>query len=93
MFITVRDAQKGQKALQEILSTSTSTQGKVDVLQLDLNSLQSVRECAADFLSKSKTLNVLINNAGIPGLLFKFGTCTKWGAQSSAHLLISATAD
>ncbi len=65
MFITVRDLQKGQTALKDILGNSKSSQGKVDLLQLDLNSLQSVRDCAADFLSKSKILNVLINNAGV----------------------------
>ncbi len=65
MFITVRDLQKGQTALKDILGNSKSSQGKVDLLQLDLSSLQSVRDCAADFLSKSKTLNVLINNAGM----------------------------
>jgi len=65
VFITVRDLQKGQTALKDILGNSKSSQGKVDLLQLDLNSLQSVRDCAADFLSKSKTLNVLINNAGM----------------------------
>ena len=65
MFITVRDLQKGQTALKDILGNSKSSQGKVDLLQLDLSSLQSVRDCAADFLSKSKTLIVLINNAGM----------------------------
>ncbi len=65
MFITVRDLQKRQTALQDILGNSKPSQGKVDLLQLDLNSLQSVRDCAADFLSKSKILNVLINNAGV----------------------------
>lgn len=65
MFITVRDLQKGQTALKDILGNSKSSQGKVDLLQLDLSSLQSVRDCAADFLSKSKTLLVLINNAGM----------------------------
>jgi NAD(P)-dependent dehydrogenase (short-subunit alcohol dehydrogenase family) len=65
VFITVRDLQKGQTALKDILGNSKSSQGKVDLLQLDLNSLQSVRDCAADFLSKSKILNVLINNAGV----------------------------
>ena len=65
MFITVRDLQKGQTALKDILGNPKSSQGKVDLLQLDLSSLQSVRDCAADFLSKSKTLNLLINNAGM----------------------------
>jgi hypothetical protein len=34
------------------------------VLKLELDSLQSVRECAAEFLSKGKQLNILVANAG-----------------------------
>ena len=34
------------------------------LLQLELDSLESVRQCAEDFLKDSKQLNVLILNAG-----------------------------
>ncbi|KAF2629807.1 hypothetical protein BU25DRAFT_485846 [Macroventuria anomochaeta] len=35
------------------------------VLELDMNSLASVRACAKEFLSKSSQLNIFITNAGI----------------------------
>lgn len=60
VYCTVRDVSKGQKALEGILEP-----GRVELLTLDLNSLDSVRACAKDFLSKSDKLNILINNAGI----------------------------
>ncbi|DBA88966.1 TPA: hypothetical protein ACH3X2_000192 [Trebouxia sp. C0005] len=91
VFITVRDLQKGQAALKDILGNSRSIQGKVDLLQLDLNSLQSVRDCAADFLSKSKILNVLINNAGVmacPEGQTKEGFETQFGTNHVAHFLL-----
>ena len=60
VFCTARDLNKGEKALSGVLRP-----GRVELLRLDLNSLDSVRACAKDFLSKSKTLNVLVCNAGI----------------------------
>ena len=60
VYCCVRNITKGEKALEGILEP-----GRVEMLTLDLNSLESVRACAKDFLSKSKQLNILINNAGI----------------------------
>ena len=60
VYCCVRNTAKGEKALEGILEP-----GRVELLTLDLNSLESVRACAKDFLSKSKQLNILINNAGI----------------------------
>jgi len=59
VFAGVRDTAKGEKALAEILKP-----GHVELLKVDLNSLDSVRAAAEDFKSRSKTLNVLVNNAG-----------------------------
>ena len=63
--------QKGEKVVQDILASSSDSHGKLELLHLELDSLQSVRECANSFLKKSTTLNVLINNAGIT-MLVKF---------------------
>ena len=63
IYVTVRDTTKGQAALADILE-----QGRVEILSLDLNSLESVEACARDFLAKSSTLNILINNAAIMGV-------------------------
>lgn len=60
VYCCVRNTTKGEKALEGILEP-----GRVELLTLDLNVLDSVRACAKDFLSKSKQLNLLINNAGI----------------------------
>ena len=63
IFITTRDVAKGTQVAQELLSDGKP--GKVEVIQIDLSSLESVRAGAQDFLRKSgNKLNVLINNAG-----------------------------
>lgn len=60
LCLTARDIKKGGAALEGVL-----TPARLQLLKLDLNSLASVRSCAQELLSKSKTLNVLINNAGV----------------------------
>ena len=64
LFLTARDVPKAQEVANDILKSNGNATAKVDVLKLDLDCLQSVRECASSFLSKSKQLNILINNAG-----------------------------
>ena len=64
MYLTVRDMHKGQTVVKDILTSSNSNQSKLELLHLELDSLQSVRDCAEHFLSKSCRLNILINNAG-----------------------------
>lgn len=59
LFLTVRDMAKGERAVGEILKP-----GHVDLVQMDLNSLDSVRAAAKEIQGKTKTLNILINNAG-----------------------------
>ena len=63
LYIAVRDVPKGEAVVKDILATS-SGQGKLELVKLSLDSLASVREAAADFLSRSPQLNVLICNAG-----------------------------
>lgn len=63
VYITVRDIPKGEEVAKDILSDGKP--GKVEVIKLDLGSLDSVRQGAKEFLSKSEKLNVLINNAGL----------------------------
>lgn len=60
MFLGVRDLDKGKQALADILEP-----GRVELLELDIGSMESVRAAAKTFLSKSTQLNVLVNNAGI----------------------------
>lgn len=63
LFLTVRDMAKGERVVGEILKP-----GHVELVQMDLNSLDSVRAAAKEVQSKTKTLDILINNAGKPFL-------------------------
>ncbi|KAK2925017.1 Short-chain dehydrogenase/reductase SDR, partial [Fusarium oxysporum f. sp. vasinfectum] len=60
VFLAVRDLEKGKAACSSFLKP-----GQVDLIRLDTADMSSVRACAAEFLEKSPTLNVLINNAAI----------------------------
>lgn len=63
VFMAVRDVAKGKQVADEILADGKP--GKIDVTQMDLGSLKSIRAGAEEFLRKSGSkLNVLINNAG-----------------------------
>lgn len=61
VYCTVRDMKKGEQALEGLLKP-----GKVELVLMDNNSLQTVREAAKIVLEKSGgKLNVIVNNAGI----------------------------
>lgn len=87
VYCTARDIAKGQKALEGILEP-----GRVELLTLDLNSLDSVRACAKDFLSKSDKLNIIINNAGIMATPTNEKTADgfegQFGTNHLAHFLL-----
>jgi NAD(P)-dependent dehydrogenase (short-subunit alcohol dehydrogenase family) len=61
--ITARDAAKGEKAAEAIRKSTGNP--RVDVLPLELMSLDSVRAFAKEFSARHKTLNVLLCNAGV----------------------------
>jgi len=63
IVFTSRDAQKGEAARTEIRDRSGSD--AVEVMELDLASLASVREFAPRFAASHDHLDVLVNNAGV----------------------------
>jgi hypothetical protein len=63
VFITARSQEKADKALRQIREKSRGT-GDLEWIEIDLDSLKSVRAAAADFLARSDKLHILINNAG-----------------------------
>lgn len=86
VYAAVRDLEKGKVALGDILSP-----GRVELLKLDLSSLSSVRECVKEFLTKSSTLNILINNAGImacPESRTADGFEMQFGTNHLGHFLL-----
>lgn len=62
VVIAARNAAKGEKAVAEV---KLSGSGKIDLLQLDLADLSSVRSAAAQAADRFGPLDALINNAGI----------------------------
>jgi retinol dehydrogenase 12 len=58
-----RNPEKAEEVKKEIISVSKNTD--VSFIIADLMSLKDVRKCAETFIVKYKTLDVLINNAGV----------------------------
>lgn len=63
IVFTTRDAQKGESARNEIRQRSGND--AVEVMELDLAQLASVREFASRFAGSHDHLDVLVNNAGL----------------------------
>jgi NAD(P)-dependent dehydrogenase (short-subunit alcohol dehydrogenase family) len=63
VLITVRDAAKGEKAVNDIGARHPGA--IVDLVVLDLGCLGSVRDGARQILDKCPRIDVLINNAGL----------------------------
>lgn len=86
VFGAVRNLEKARAVLKDDLEP-----GHLDLLELDMNSLASVRACAKEFLSKSKQLNILIMNAGImmtPEGKTADGFELQFGTNHLAHFLL-----
>lgn len=86
LYLTARDTKKATSALSDIIHSP-----RINVLHLDLSSLSSVRACAEEFISKSQSLNILIENAGVmacPEGKTEDGFETQFGSNYLAHFLL-----
>ncbi|CAI0417275.1 unnamed protein product [Linum tenue] len=63
VVMAVRNVDAGRSVKEAILKEIPTA--KVDVMQLDLNSMASVKKFASEYVSSGLPLNLLINNAGI----------------------------
>lgn len=63
VYFTARDLQKGEATRSDILGRTTG-KGKLEVILMNMDSLESVRQAVKDFSQKSSVLNILVNNAG-----------------------------
>lgn len=64
VYITARDIAKAEKVRDDILATSPSKKDN-GIIEMELNSLASVKAGAEAFLAKNSQLNILVNNAGV----------------------------
>ncbi|KAL0258909.1 hypothetical protein SLS55_006413 [Diplodia seriata] len=92
LYLGVRALAKGEAARASILSTSPSS-SPIHLIELSLDSFDSVRAAAAAFLAQSDTLNILINNAGIMGnpyTLTPDGHEIQFATNHLGHFLLTA---
>nr|POE65037.1 retinol dehydrogenase 12 [Quercus suber] len=91
VYGTVRNRAKGQKVVDEIKGT-TSSAGEITLIDMEMDSLASVRRGAETFLSLSHgQLNVLVNNAGVmttPEGVTRDGFETQFGTNHLGHFLL-----
>lgn len=86
IYLPVRSPSKAQEALGDLMETD-----QVTLLEMDLDSFDSVRKAAATFMRKEKVLHVLIENAGImapPEGRTKDGFETQFGVNHLSHFLL-----
>ncbi|GAP87685.1 putative short-chain dehydrogenase [Rosellinia necatrix] len=65
VWVTARDAEKGANAVASIKEAHPSSRGRLELLQLDLSDLSTIKASAEAFLAKEERLDVLFNNAGV----------------------------
>ncbi|KAM0332602.1 hypothetical protein ACHAQA_002886 [Verticillium albo-atrum] len=86
LFLTARNLAKAKEALAGILDPS-----RMELIEMDQESLQSVRLAASTILSKTDKINILINNAGIMAIqtlqFTKDGHELQFGTNHLSHFL------
>jgi NAD(P)-dependent dehydrogenase (short-subunit alcohol dehydrogenase family) len=85
-----RSRERGEKARMEIINQSGNR--RIDLIQCDLASLESVRTFASEFLKNYSRLDVLINNAGIytdTRMLTADGFEYQFGVNHLGHFLLT----
>ena len=89
VYLACRSKQKAQQAMDDIRAAIADAD--VHFLALDLASLASVRQAAADFVDQEQELHLLINNAGvaaIPGVT-QDGFEMTFGINHLGHFLFT----
>lgn len=88
VYITARQKDKGQAIANKI----TQEFGReVGLIELSLDSFDSIRKAATEFLGQSQQLNILINNAGVMASLegrTSDGYETQFGTNHLGHFLL-----
>ena len=85
VIMAVRSVDKAKEVAGDIKKSNEKhgSDGKLEVMHVDLNSLESVRKFAQNFNDTHKQLNVLITNAGVVSLRHQAATtCVRHGACS-----------
>lgn len=90
VFVAVRDVEKTKEVLEGIAKEYPNN-GGLEIVKIELDSLESVNKGADDFLSRSSQLHILVNNAGVMNVPFKLtkdGHEYQFGVNHLAHFLL-----
>jgi NAD(P)-dependent dehydrogenase (short-subunit alcohol dehydrogenase family) len=86
LYLTARNLVKAKTALADILEP-----GRMELVEMDQESLKSVRTAAKTILAKTDRVNILINNAGIMAVsdlqFTKDGHELQFGTNHLSHFL------
>ncbi|KAK3132607.1 hypothetical protein QOZ80_6AG0525100 [Eleusine coracana subsp. coracana] len=90
VVMAVRSLPAAQALRDDVLAQVP--EAKIDVMELNLSSMASVRAFASEFIAKGLPLNILINNAGvmaIPFALSKDGIEMQLATNHVGHFLLT----
>ena len=86
-----RDLKKAKAATEQVRKDAAANGGSVELVELDLANLKSVRVCADGLLAKGKPLDVVIANAGVMATPFGHtadGFETQFGTNHLGHFVL-----
>ncbi|KAF2111559.1 hypothetical protein BDV96DRAFT_461303, partial [Lophiotrema nucula] len=92
VFITARNLEKAERVVEDI-ATTNGGKGNLEVIEMDMESLNSVKKAAKEILAKTKQLNILVNNAGImacPESRSKDGFELQFAVNHLAHFTLTS---
>jgi len=88
--MAVRNTDTGGKVREAILKENPNA--KIDVMELDLASMESIRKFASEYKSLGLPLDILINNAGVmftPFMLTQDNIELQFGTNHTGHFLLT----
>ncbi|KAI0191192.1 hypothetical protein EV127DRAFT_428846 [Xylaria flabelliformis] len=65
VWVAARNTEKGANAIASIKEAHPSSDGRLELLHLDLSDLSTIKSSVETFLAREKRLDVLFNNAGV----------------------------
>ncbi len=86
-----RDLVKAENASAQVRKDAIAGGGSLELIELDLASLKSVRVCADRLLAKGESLDVIIANAGVMATPFGHtvdGFETQFGTNHLGHFVL-----
>ncbi|MFM0288090.1 SDR family NAD(P)-dependent oxidoreductase [Paraburkholderia megapolitana] len=87
---TARDLAKAQQAIAEARRGAEAAGGRIDLIALDLASLESIRACADKLQAEGKPIDIIIANAGVMATPFgktADGFETQFGTNHLGHFV------